>query len=102
MTPTTIKRCVRQLDITARIGGEEFAVLLPYTAIEDAEDLAERVRHCVANLVIEPAALGLDLTISIGIAEANDTMGDIYALVNAADGALYRAKNAGRNQVQKA
>ena len=99
---TTIKRCVRQLDITARIGGEEFAVLLPYTAIEDAEDLAERVRHCVANLVIEPAALGLDLTISIGIAEANDTMGDIYALVNAADGALYRAKNAGRNQVQKA
>lgn len=99
---TEIKRCVRPLDITARIGGEEFAVLLPYTGIKDAEDLAERVRHCVANLVIKPAALGLDLTISIGVAEAGDAVGDIHALVKAADGALYRAKNAGRNQVQKA
>lgn len=99
---TAIKRCVRQLDITARIGGEEFAVLLPFTNIKDAEDLAEQVRLCVANLVIEPASLGLDLTISIGVAEANDTMGDIHALIKAADGALYRAKNAGRNQVQKA
>jgi diguanylate cyclase (GGDEF)-like protein/PAS domain S-box-containing protein len=99
---TEIKRCVRQLDITARIGGEEFAVLLPYTGIADAEDLAEHVRHCVANLVIEPATLGLNLTISIGVAEANDAVGDIHALVKAADSALYRAKNSGRNQVQKA
>lgn len=99
---TAIKQCVRQLDITARIGGEEFAVLLPYTSIEDAEDLAEQVRNFVANLVIEPAELDLNLTISIGVAQANDTVGDIHALVKAADGALYRAKNSGRNQVQKA
>jgi diguanylate cyclase (GGDEF)-like protein/PAS domain S-box-containing protein len=99
---TEIKRCVRQLDITARIGGEEFAVLLPYTNVKDAEDLAEQVRHCVANLVIKPLSLGLELTISIGVAEANETMGDIHTLIKAADGALYRAKNAGRNQVQKA
>lgn len=99
---TAIKRCVRHLDIIARIGGEEFVVLLPYTSIEDASALAEQVRHYVANLVIEPVALGLNLTISIGVAEANDTMGDIHSLVKAADGALYRAKNSGRNQVQKA
>jgi diguanylate cyclase (GGDEF)-like protein/PAS domain S-box-containing protein len=97
-----IKHCVRQLDIVSRIGGEEFAVLLPYTGIDDAEDLAERVRHCVANLVVEPAELDIALTISVGVAEMNDSVSDIRGLVKAADGALYRAKNAGRNQVHKA
>ena len=94
-----IKRCVRQLDIVSRIGGEEFAVLLPYTGIDDAEDLAERVCHCVANLVVEPAELDLALTISIGVAEMDDSAGDMRGLVKAADGALYRTKNAGRNRV---
>ena len=97
-----IKRCVRQLDIISRIGGEEFAVLLPYTGIDDAKDLAERVRHCVANLMVEPGELDIALTISVGVAEMNDSVDDMRRLVKAADGALYRAKNAGRNQVHKA
>jgi diguanylate cyclase (GGDEF)-like protein/PAS domain S-box-containing protein len=97
-----IKQCVRQLDVISRIGGEEFAVLLPYTGIDDAKDLAERVRHCVANLVIEPVELDIALTISVGVAEMDDALGDMRGMIKAADGALYRAKNAGRNQVHRA
>ena len=95
-----IKRCVRQLDITARIGGEEFTVLLPYTNIKDAAELAERVRHCVAEMIIEPDALNIAMTISIGVAQMDDTLADIRALMKSADRALYCAKNAGRNRVQ--
>ncbi|WP_407070052.1 diguanylate cyclase [Massilia sp. MP_M2] len=68
----------------------------------DAEALAERVRHSVANLVIQPAELDLDVTISVGVADANDAVKDVQALIKAADDALYRAKNFGRSQVQKA
>jgi diguanylate cyclase (GGDEF)-like protein len=97
-----IKRGVRQLDITARIGGEEFAVLLPYTNIDDAKDLAERVRDYVANMVVEPAGLNIALTISVGVAQMDETMAGVRDLVKVADKALYRAKHAGRNQVHTA
>ena len=97
-----IKCCVRQLDIVARIGGEEFAVLLPYTGIDDASDLAERVRHCVASLTVESTDQNMALTISVGVAQMDEFRVDIRGLVKAADGALYSAKRAGRNQVQKA
>ena len=95
-----IKQCVRQLDIVARIGGEEFAVLLPFTEIGDARELADRVRQCVSELTVGLNHEGLALTISVGAAEMTARHGDIRGLLKAADGALYRAKNLGRNQVQ--
>ena len=95
----SIQHCVRQLDITARIGGEEFAVLLPYTTLADAKELAERIRHCVHKMVIEPSDLDITLTISVGVAQMDESVADMRGLIKAADAALFNAKKAGRNQV---
>jgi diguanylate cyclase (GGDEF)-like protein len=91
---------LRPDDLFARIGGEEFATLLPNTALHDALRLAERVRA-----VIEGAthAVGEDvvrITVSVGVAPLNEGTAALDAFLSAADIALYRAKAAGRNRVE--
>jgi diguanylate cyclase (GGDEF)-like protein len=91
---------LRTDDLFARIGGEEFATLLPNTALHDALRLAERVRA-----VIEGAthAVGEDvvrITVSVGVAPLNEGTAALDAFLSAADIALYRAKAAGRNRVE--
>lgn len=90
--------------ISCRIGGEEFAVILPGLDAEAAQDAAERVRRAVVNLQIAHAPeVGSVATVSVGLASASPRAGaSPDALFAAADGALYAAKSAGRNRVRAA
>jgi diguanylate cyclase (GGDEF)-like protein len=91
---------VRDQDIAARFGGEEFIILLPETSLNDAVVVAERIRMAVEGFNFEP--LGCQqhgITISIGIGEFPTTGSTTEALLNRADAALYEAKTSGRNRV---
>lgn len=101
----TVARCLlnnlRPEDMVARFGGEELIALLPGTLLEEAQQIAERLRHAVATTPIAGDGDGGELeplTISLGIAELEPGQSP-QALVGAADAALYRAKRAGRNRV---
>jgi diguanylate cyclase (GGDEF)-like protein len=95
-----LARHCRASDLAARVGGEEFAVLLPGIDIVAAELVAQRLRNSIAELELSQAAPGLQVTVSAGVASASG--GDSTALVAAADRALYQAKTGGRNQVRVA
>lgn len=90
-------------DVLARIGGEEFAVLLPATDAGQALVLAERLRHSVAEQGLAHAAseVAPHVTVSVGVASAgpDHALESFDALLDQADRALYRAKSRGRNQV---
>ncbi len=94
---------LRQSDFIARYGGEEFVVLLPETDVVDAHRLAERIREAIAR---EPFHINkqdiIPVTASVGLAAYPGHAEDGENLVSMADGALYEAKNAGRNQVRLA
>jgi len=97
-----LKSSLRETDIIGRLGGEEFAVLLPNTSLEGADLLAERVRLSVANTSFEMSpgeVLISTITISVGVAAFTDEMSGIDDLLRNADAALYCAKNSGRNCV---
>lgn len=95
-----ISEAIRTTDKVARFGGEEFVVLLRETDLKGAAVLAERIRQTVAETVFEPDGQCLRATISIGIAEAEFTDGDIDHTIERADRALYAAKSGGRNCVR--
>ena len=90
---------LRAVDAFARMGGEEFAVLLPETPPVEVHRVAERLRATVAALHWHPTEAGARLTLSIGTAslEAGDTT--VADVLRRADKALYEAKHAGRNRV---
>lgn len=95
----------RSGDLLARIGGEEFAVLLPATSRFDALKVAERIRRAVEALAIpHPAScVGSAVTVSVGAAQLDpDEDAGFDALFEAADQALYKAKELGRNRVEVA
>lgn len=94
-----VRSFVRGEDSAARIGGEEFAVLLPESDVPAARAFAERLREAVADSVFVLAGEPQRITISIGIAAMDPDRAERSALMQAADGALYRAKNEGRNRV---
>lgn len=91
---------LREVDIIGRIGGEEFALLLPETSIEEATEVAERLRVTIAsdNLPIENQ-LPISFTVSIGISSMKSPDNNLDVLLNMADKGLYVAKNSGRNRV---
>ncbi len=94
------RESLRNIDILARLGGQEFAALLPHTGLEQAASVAERVRLAVAeNAVMTPRG-GLQVTISIGVSEAATGSFDLDSFFRCADEALYAAKRAGRNRVE--
>jgi diguanylate cyclase (GGDEF)-like protein len=97
-----VRERLRASDVLGRVGGEEFAVLLPATAADGARHVAEQLREAVQALAVEVGATRpLAVTVSAGVA----TLGpadDAAALFQSADGALYEAKRAGRNRVNAA
>lgn len=89
----------RPSDLTARYGGEEFCAVLPETPPEGALQLAEQIRKAVEQLVLKTPKGEVRLTVSLGVASQVPAMGsDAAPLLEAADGALYQAKQAGRNR----
>ncbi len=103
MVAQAMKACVRQPgDVVARFGGEEFIAVLPQTDLGAALAVAERVRQAVAALGIphEASSAATVVTVSVGVASWAVQPGQAVAtLLKAADDALYRAKNDGRNRV---
>lgn len=94
-----VRDFVRGEDIAARIGGEEFAVLLPESDLEAARAFAERLREAVAKSAFVLGGEERRITISIGIAGLAEARRERSSLMQAADAALYRAKDEGRNRV---
>ncbi len=94
-----MKATLRESDFCARFGGEEFLALLPATDRHAASRVAEKLRKAVQEL---PAPIADRITVSIGLALSSPEQADEGIAVREADEALYRAKSAGRNQVQVA
>lgn len=97
-----LQSTVRDKDLAARIGGEEFAVWMPDTPLAEGLDVAERIRRAVETTTWRWNGSPHAMTVSCGVAAYPDTVRDINNLQSAADAALYRAKEAGRNRVEKA
>src|SRR5690606_6133094 len=90
---------VRGDDIASRIGGEEFAVLLPECDADAARSFAERLRAAIADASFAPGGSPRRTTVSVGVASLAVPEGNRSALLAAADAALYRAKHEGRDRV---
>lgn len=93
----TLNNLARRSDVVARIGGEEFAVLLPDTTLADGREAAERLRQATGEFE-NPAAI----TVSVGVSALPETANTKSALITSADRALYAAKAQGRDQVVSA
>jgi len=91
---------LRQSDSIGRIGGEEFAVVLPETALSAAYDVADRLRAHIEEKPIIVGHSAVACTVSIGVAQLSAQDGGIDDLMKRADTALYSAKNKGRNRVE--
>jgi diguanylate cyclase (GGDEF)-like protein len=96
----SLKENVAHLGIISRVGGEEFAVLLPYMGIEEAYKLAEEIRKNIAKIRIwiEGGNEEFTLTVSIGVTATSDPKMTFKEIFSRADHALYESKNNGRNQ----
>lgn len=92
-------KLLRGMDCFARIGGEEFAVLLPDTPLGGAISVAERMREEVEKTEMTTRSGNLYITISIGVSNLNEEISDLESMLKAADVALYAAKRDGRNRV---
>jgi diguanylate cyclase (GGDEF)-like protein len=94
------QRLLRGADIFARIGGEEFAVLLPDTNLDGAACLAERLQRAITGSKLSLSSGEISCTISIGVATLRSTDTCIEDCLLRADNAMYRAKQNGRNRVE--
>jgi diguanylate cyclase (GGDEF)-like protein len=100
LTQCIVQEAARSIDVIARVGGEEFAIVLPGTSATHAAAVAERIRarveeeefHSVDNQAFH-------ISVSIGVAELNDSDSKYTDTISRADEALYRAKSRGRNMV---
>ncbi|MFP4107729.1 MAG: diguanylate cyclase [Desulfonatronovibrio sp.] len=99
---STLKRHFRQVDVPGRLGGEEFAVILPQTEADQAYLIAERLRKHVEHNPVSYEGHELRFTISIGVAQYEQDMSSEDELFKMADDALYAAKKKGRNMTVKA
>lgn len=93
-----LSKNVRRTDLVARVGGEEFTVLLPETSLSGALQVAELIRSAIEKLVIPVRNSVLHVTVSLGVTSLTVDMSDLSALMHEADDLLYKAKNSGRNR----
>ena len=98
MLAALIKRCVRETDLAGRYGGEEFAIILNDSSVEDAKIVAERIRQLAQRLVVEHEGESISFTVSLGLAQFSPDFKGAMAWLECADQALYEAKENGRNQ----
>lgn len=94
-----VRRVLREVDTFGRIGGEEFAVVLPETPADFASLAAERLRRAIGGTAHGVPGLG-SVTVSVGVAQLLDADMGLEHLMDRADHALYRAKRLGRNRVE--
>lgn len=98
-----LRREVPSPDLVARYGGEEFVALLPETpARTEGREIADRIRRAIASTEIQWEGESIDVTASVGVSELRPRDSNVESLLNRADEALYRAKEAGRNAVKVA
>lgn len=97
-----IRKCIRNIDLGARYGGDEFLMLLTETNAEGASKFCERLRNMINNHIFVSGKDSMQLTCSLGFAitSPGDSQTDARGLVRSADHALYEAKKAGRNCVK--
>lgn len=98
-TAKIFRAAIREVDIAARYGGEEFAIILPETDSAEAEQVAEAIRTQIEAHEFTTRQGKLKVTISLGVATANQSRNTSEKLIGAADQALYQAKETGRNRV---
>ncbi len=94
-----ITTTLRKSDLIGRIGGEEFAVVLPENTLEEAKYIAQKVCQVVAANPYEHKGSKISLTVSAGVAQTFEDESDMMTALSRADAALYRAKAQGRDQV---
>ena len=90
---------VRRVDLIGRLGGEEFAIVLPAVTAEAALDVAERLRAGIAANPLRLDAERIGISISVGLAIAGDADDSVEQVIGRADALLYQAKERGRNRV---
>jgi len=101
MAAVLIRNELREVDVLARLGGDEFAAALPETPLDEAVNVAERIREGVGKIKVETESGLLGITVSVGVAEMTDAEESVDDLLKTADQLLYEAKQKGRNKVEK-
>jgi diguanylate cyclase (GGDEF)-like protein len=99
VTALTASECVRSIDFTARIGGEEFVVLLPGITLQEAQRTAERIRRRIDDAEVMYQSNHIRFTASFGVAEMKADDRNFETMLQRADYRLYQSKDSGRNQV---
>lgn len=95
-----LQNSVRPYDIVGRYGGEEFLILLPECCVDEAMDVADRVRRSVSEAIFEIGDTAIPITISLGLTACDGKKPvNVDSLIRHADDALYQAKKNGRNRV---
>lgn len=98
-----IRGCARETDVVARFGGDEFSLILPDTGREGAVSVAERIRSRIGeHQFLASDGLAVHLTASVGVATLPDVAGSAEELIRAADMAMYRVKDAGKDGIHVA
>jgi len=95
-----LQSMVREIDVVARIGGEEFAFVLPETDLDEATNLAERLRLEIEKTIVEHNETTLNITASFGIVSSPAKNETLESMLTKSDDALYIAKKKGRNQIK--
>ena len=98
-TASKARNWFKKRDILGRIGGEEFLLILPNTNLDQAVDIAERLRLSIEQHQFQFNDIKLQFTVSLGVSVKLDDTESLAQLIKCADTALYKAKNNGRNQV---
>ena len=98
----TVRSALRESDLFGRVGGEEFAILMPQTPLQGALDAAEKLRSALSSNPIDVGPRKLNVTGSFGVATLDRGVSDFAALLAAADTAMYVSKHEGRNRCMAA
>ena len=97
-----MRESLREVDIVARFGGEEFVVLLPDTSIKDAHNVAQRVCCAIREQdFLDDQRRAIKVTVSIGVTSYQNALNDLDLMLKRADIAMYSAKKNGRNRVEQ-